>query len=52
MAQHLHDAGVIVEPDSREPWFMCAAHDQSCLKDTLRAVEWAVEMTLEELAVA
>ncbi|MEZ5911891.1 MAG: aminotransferase class III-fold pyridoxal phosphate-dependent enzyme [Paracoccaceae bacterium] len=23
MAQHLHDAGVIVEPDSREPWF-CA----------------------------
>jgi glutamate-1-semialdehyde 2,1-aminomutase len=52
MAQHLHDAGVIVEPDSREPWFMCAAHDPSCLKDTLRAVEWAVEMTLEELAVA
>jgi len=52
MAQHLHDAGIIVEPDSREPWFMCAAHDQSCLKDTLRAVEWSVDMTLEELAAA
>jgi glutamate-1-semialdehyde 2,1-aminomutase len=52
MAQHLHDAGIIVEPDSREPWFMCEAHDKSCLKDTLRAVEWAVEMTMEELAVA
>jgi glutamate-1-semialdehyde 2,1-aminomutase len=52
MAQHLHDAGVIVEPDSREPWFMCAAHDQSCLKDTLKAVEQAVELTLEDVAVA
>jgi hypothetical protein len=31
---------------------MCAAHDQSCLKDTLKAVEQAVELTMEELAVA
>ncbi|MGI1663735.1 aspartate aminotransferase family protein [Palleronia sp. KMU-117] len=52
MAEHLHDAGIIVEPDSREPWFMCEAHDAACLKDTLRAVEWSVEMTMEELAVA
>jgi glutamate-1-semialdehyde 2,1-aminomutase len=52
MARHLHDVGVIVEPDSREPWFICAAHDQSCLKDTLTAVEQAVELTLEEVAVA
>jgi glutamate-1-semialdehyde 2,1-aminomutase len=49
MAHFLHDLGVIVEPDSREPWFMCEAHglDESCLTDTLRAVEQAVDLTLE-----
>jgi glutamate-1-semialdehyde 2,1-aminomutase len=47
MAYHLHDQGIICEPDSREPWFMCEAHDQSCLADTLRAVEVAVDLTLE-----
>ncbi len=49
MAYHLHDQGIICEPDSREPWFMCEAHDQSCLLDTLRAVEVAVDLTLEQL---
>ena len=29
LAQHLHDEGVLCEPDSREPWFMCAAHDDA-----------------------
>lgn len=52
MAGHLHDLGVIVEPDSREPWFMCAAHDDACLADTLAAVERAVELTQAELAGA
>ena len=52
MAVHLHDAGIIVEPDSREPWFMCEAHDQSCLDDTLRAFEGAVDLTLEGLEAA
>jgi len=50
MAKHLHELGIICEPDSREPWFMCEAHDQSCLDDTLRAVEAAVDWTLEDLA--
>lgn len=50
MALHLHDLGIIVEPDSREPWFMCEAHDQSCLADTLKAVEAAVDYTMEDLA--
>ncbi len=52
MAYHLHDLGIIVEPDSREPWFMCEAHgtDGSCLVDTLKAVEVAVDLTLEQLA--
>lgn len=50
MARHLHDLGVICEPDSREPWFMCEAHDEECLADTLGAVELAVDLTLEQLA--
>ena len=50
MAYHLHDLGIICEPDSREPWFMCEAHDQSCLTDTLQAIETAVDLTLEEQA--
>jgi glutamate-1-semialdehyde 2,1-aminomutase len=49
MAHHLHDLGIICEPDSREPWFMCEAHDQSCLADSLRAIEAAVDLTLEQL---
>lgn len=50
MAQHLHDNGIICEPDSREPLFMCAAHDDACLTDSLKAFERAVDLTLEELA--
>lgn len=52
MAHFLHDLGVIVEPDSREPWFMCEAHglDDTCLTDTLQAVETAVDLTLEHFA--
>jgi glutamate-1-semialdehyde 2,1-aminomutase len=46
MAQHLHDEGVLCEPDSREPWFVSAAHDESCLADTLKAFEIAVDATL------
>jgi glutamate-1-semialdehyde 2,1-aminomutase len=49
MAYFLHDLGIICEPDSREPWFMCEAHglDAACLPDTLAAVEKAVDLTLE-----
>ncbi len=52
MAYHLHDLGVICEPDSREPWFMCEAHglDETCLTDTLKAVEQAVDLTMEQVA--
>ncbi len=46
MAQVLHDEGVLCEPDSREPWFVSAAHDESCLGDTLGAFETAVDATL------
>ena len=54
MAYFLHDLGVIVEPDSREPWFMCEAHgtEGACLTDTLKAVETAVDLTLEHVQAA
>ncbi|HUN76973.1 MAG TPA: aminotransferase class III-fold pyridoxal phosphate-dependent enzyme [Steroidobacteraceae bacterium] len=45
-ARVLHDEGVLCEPDSREPWFVSAAHDESCLRDTLRAFEVAIDTTL------
>jgi glutamate-1-semialdehyde 2,1-aminomutase len=49
MAYFLHDLGVIVEPDSREPWFMCEAHGlaENDLTDTLNGVESAVDLTLQ-----
>ena len=46
VARVLHDERILCEPDSREPWFMSAAHDDSCLKDTLSAFEVAVDATL------
>ncbi len=49
LAHHMQDHGIICEPDSREPLFMCEAHDQSCLDDTLRAFEISVDLTLEQV---
>jgi len=46
MAQYLHDEGVLCEPDSREPWFICAAHDEQCLADTLRGFARAADATI------
>jgi glutamate-1-semialdehyde 2,1-aminomutase len=48
MARVLHDEGVLCEPDSREPWFVSAAHDDSCLADTLKGFEIAVDVTLRK----
>ena len=47
MARVLHDEMILCEPDSREPWFICEAHDETCLKDTLNAFEVAVDATLQ-----
>src|SRR5882724_7035322 len=49
VARVLHDECILCEPDSREPWFMSAAHDDSCLKDTLTAFETAIDRTLDSL---
>jgi glutamate-1-semialdehyde 2,1-aminomutase len=50
LAPELHDRGVIVEPDSREPWFICAAHDETCLTETLSAFEESVDATIETIS--
>ena len=43
LAPELHDLGVLCEPDSREPWFICEAHDERCLTETLERFEIAVD---------
>jgi len=48
MAPQLHELGILVEPDSREPWFMCEAHDVKCLEETLDKFERAVDITLKK----
>lgn len=52
LAPHLHDLGILVEPDSREPWFMCEAHDVKCLAETLDKFEQAVDITLQKTTTA
>ncbi len=48
LAANLIAGGVMCEPDSREPWFISAAHDESCLAETLRVFEESVDLTLEQ----
>ncbi len=48
VAHHLHDLMILCEPDSREPWFICEAHDENCLAETLSAFETALDMALSE----
>ena len=50
MAPELHDLGVLCEPDSREPWFICESHaDGDILSHTLNAFEQAVDITTTRL---
>jgi glutamate-1-semialdehyde 2,1-aminomutase len=49
VAPELHELGILVEPDSREPWFICEAHDVKCLEETLDKFETAVDITLNKL---
>jgi glutamate-1-semialdehyde 2,1-aminomutase len=52
LAPYLHDEGILVEPDSREPWFLCEAHTDNCLDDTLEKFERAVDITIQKLSNA
>jgi len=50
LAAELHELGVLCEPDSREPWFVCEAHAKDdSLTRTLDAFENAVDATIEKL---
>lgn len=47
MAPELHELGILCEPDSREPWFMSAAHGRDdSLERTLEAFARAIATTL------
>jgi len=48
LAPALHDEGILVEPDSREPWFLCESHNMGCLAETLDKFERAVDITLQK----
>ncbi len=50
LAPELHERGVLVEPDSREPFFISTAHDELCMSDTLSRFEHAVDATLEKIS--
>lgn len=49
LAPELHDEGILVEPDSREPWFICAKHDAQCMEQTLQGFAKALDRTIEKL---
>ena len=50
LAPELHEQGVLVEPDSREPWFLCEAHSDDCLDETLEKFELAVDITIQKMS--
>jgi glutamate-1-semialdehyde 2,1-aminomutase len=43
IARELVTRGVIPDPDAREPWFLCAAHDDTAIDETLAIFAEAVE---------
>jgi glutamate-1-semialdehyde 2,1-aminomutase len=48
LAKRLIERGVLVEPDSREPWFLSEAHAKGgCIAETLRLFEAALGDVLE-----
>ena len=49
LAPELHDQGILVEPDSREPWFLCESHNVGCLDETLDKFERGVDITLQKI---
>jgi len=46
LAPELHELGILIEPDSREPWFLCESHDMECLSETLDKFEQAIDITI------
>ena len=52
LALELNELGILCEPDSREPWFVSAAHDDACLAETLEKFEIALSTVLGRKGVA
>jgi len=50
LAVGMQARGAMPEPDSREPWFICAAHDGRDEAETLDAFEGALDAALEARA--
>ena len=50
LAARLIAQGILVEPDSREPLFVSAAHDEACLDETLDKFGVALGLALEDRA--
>ena len=46
LALELNELGILCEPDSREPWFVSAAHDDVCLAETLEKFETGLSTVL------
>ena len=52
LALELNELGILCEPDSREPWFISAAHDDACLAETLEKFEVALNTVLKRTSPA
>ncbi len=52
LAAELIELGILCEPDSREPWFISAAHDDACLAETLEKFETALSTVLDRKGAA
>ena len=46
LAAHINELGILCEPDSWEPWFISASHDDSCLTETAEKFELALDAAL------
>ncbi len=44
---NLYNLGVWAEDDAREPWFLCAAHDEAIIDETLNKFEDAVRKSVD-----
>jgi glutamate-1-semialdehyde 2,1-aminomutase len=50
VAVGMHPRGAMPEPDSREPWFLCAAHDDADEAQVLEAFEGSLTAALDARA--
>ena len=50
VAVGMHPRGAMPEPDSREPWFLCAAHDDADEAQVLEAFEGSLDAALDARA--